>query len=105
MGGTGQCGGGGARAGDVEVDDGVVDPGEFCDVAVLDPVAGGEDGVQRVSCGVSGVVDELGESDVHVVKEVGGVGVVVVVEVKVDVPEEYLVTGVYGEVGDEVTEA
>ena len=56
-------------AGDVEVDDGVVGPGEFGGVAVFDAVAGSEYGVQCVTCDVRGVADELGEVDVvHVVE-------------------------------------
>ena len=83
------------------MDSGVVGPGEFGGVAVLDAVAGGEYGVQRVACDVRGVADELGEADaLHVVEEGGGVGVVEVVEVEVEVPIEYVVIGVYSEGGD-----
>ena len=80
------------------MDDGVVGPSEFGGVAVLDAVIRVEDGVQHVTCDVRGVVSDLGETDVlHVVEEGGGV-----VDVKVEVPEEYVVIGVYGERGDEV---
>ena len=69
-------------------------------MAVFDVVAGGENGVQWVACGVHGVVDELKEASVdHVVEEGGGAGVFEVVEVKVEVPEENIVVGVYGEGG------
>ena len=77
--------------------------GEFGLVALLDAVAGGEYGVQRVACDVRGDVDHLDEADVvHVVEEGGGIGVIVFVEVKVEVSEEDVVIAVYGEGGDEV---
>ena len=51
-----------------------------------------------MSCGVRGVVDELGESNVvHAVKEIGGVDVIVVIEMEVEVAGENVVVEVYGE--------
>ena len=56
-------------------------------MVVFHSVTGGEDGVERVSCGVCvWVSDQLLEADVvHAFQEIGGVGVagVVAVEVKV----------------------
>ena len=93
----------GPGAGDVEMDDGVIKPGQFCNMAVLHAVTGGENGVQCVTCGVRGVVDQLGEFEVvHIVEEGGGFSIVVVVEVKVEVPEEYVVVRVYGNGGDKI---
>ena len=56
-----------------------------------------------MACGVRGVADELREVEVvHVVDEGGSVDIVEVVKVKVEVPEEYVVAGVYDEWSDEV---
>ena len=50
----------------------MVCPGELGDMAVLDSVAGSEDGVQRVSCVVCGAGDQLSEYDViHAFEKVG----------------------------------
>ena len=64
----------------------------------LNMVAGSEDRVQSVAGGVGGIVDKLGETQIaHTVEEVGGVGVVEVVEVEVEVTEKDVVFGFYCE--------
>ena len=73
--------------GDGQVNDGVVSPGEFCDVGEFDSVAGGEVSIECVSGFVRGFGDQLGEADVvQVLQEGDGVGVVGVVDVEVEVP-------------------
>ena len=58
-----------------------------------------------MSCGVRGVVDELGEAYVvQAVEEVLGILVSGVIQVEVEVAEEYVIFGVDGEWGDEVAE-
>ena len=56
-------------------------------MVVLYSVAGRKDGIERVSCNVGGVGDQLLETDVaHAFQEVGGVGVAGVIKVEVEVP-------------------
>ena len=66
--------------------DGAVGPCEFCGVAEFDSVAGC-DGVECVSGSVRGFSDQLGKADVQVLQEGDGVGVVGVVNVKVEVTQ------------------
>ena len=81
----------------------MVIPGEWSGVAVLDSVAEGENVVECVLCGVRGVVDELGEAYVvQAVKEVLGIQVGGVVQVEIEVSEEYVIFGVDAEGGYEV---
>ena len=70
-----------------EVYDGVVCPGEICDVAEFYPVAGGENAVESVSGFVHGFGDLLGEANVQALQEGGGVGIVGVVDVEIEVAE------------------
>ncbi|KAJ1110077.1 hypothetical protein NDU88_007432 [Pleurodeles waltl] len=74
-----------------------------------DVVASGEDGVKGLTSCVGGCVDELCEAEVgKVFSQGGGVGVIVVFEVKVQVPEEDLVRGGEcmgaGQVGDGIAD-
>ncbi|KAJ1155479.1 hypothetical protein NDU88_008209 [Pleurodeles waltl] len=74
-----------------------------------DVVACGEDGVKGVTGCVGGCVDELCEAEIgEVFGEGGGVGVIVVFVVEVQVPEEDVVREgecvVAGKVGDGVAE-
>ena len=77
-------------------------PGDWGSVATFDSAAGGEDEVERVYYGVSGVVDELHEAEV--VEEILGIRVGGVVQVEVECAEEYVVDveGGGNEVCDEV---
>ncbi|KAJ1193775.1 hypothetical protein NDU88_003071 [Pleurodeles waltl] len=73
---------------DGEVDNAVVGQGEFCDQAESDSVAGAEEGVESVFGPVCGYIDYLGEAYVaQVLKEGGGVGVVEVIDVEIEVAD------------------
>ncbi|KAJ1162445.1 hypothetical protein NDU88_002913 [Pleurodeles waltl] len=87
-----------------EVDTSVVGPVYLGRVAEGYVVAGGEDGVERVSGDVGGGVHQLLETEVgEVVEQGGGVGVVVLLQVKVEVTEEGVVRRGKGVRGDEVS--
>ncbi|KAJ1141178.1 hypothetical protein NDU88_007513 [Pleurodeles waltl] len=88
-----------------EVDTSVVGPVYYGGVAEGYVVAGGEDGVERVSGDVGGGVHQLLETEVGEVGEQGGgVGVVVLFQVEVEVPEEDVVRRGKGVRGDEVSD-
>ncbi|KAJ1172342.1 hypothetical protein NDU88_004189 [Pleurodeles waltl] len=75
-----------------EVDTSVVGPVYYGGVAEGYVVAGGEDGVERVSGDVGWGVHQLLETEVGEVGEQGGgVGVVVLFQVEVEVSEEDVV--------------
>ena len=83
----------------------VVVSGERISIAVLDAAAEGVAGIEQVSCGVCGAVDELDEAYVvHTVKKVLGVQVGGVFQVEIEVVGEYVIFGVNGEGGDEVSD-
>ncbi|KAJ1180336.1 hypothetical protein NDU88_005558 [Pleurodeles waltl] len=81
-------GGGVLGVSDGEVDYAVGRPGEFCDVAESDSITEEEEGVESVSGLVCGYVDWLGEAYVaQLLEEGGGVDIVWVVDVEIEVIE------------------
>ncbi|KAJ1164563.1 hypothetical protein NDU88_004999 [Pleurodeles waltl] len=92
-------------ASECEVHTSVVGPVYSGEVAEGYVVAGREDGVERVSGDVGGGVHQLLETKVsEVVEQGGGVGVVVLFQVEVEVTEEDVVRRGKGVQGDEVSD-
>ncbi|KAJ1174522.1 hypothetical protein NDU88_006343 [Pleurodeles waltl] len=88
-----------------EVDAAVVGPVEFGGVAEGDVVAGGEDGVERVSGGLGKRCDKMIESEV--VEQGSGAAVIGVFELEVQVSKEGVVCkckGLSADIGDGVDE-